>query len=538
MSLEDVAGPRRATPQPSISSPKTPLDRFLAWRAPPAVVFANFVIFGMLVAIVSFSMSRIAAGAIVSLVCYVVAFYFFLVATQRTVLRVKTEDEVVKENPRDFYYCASLSAITLALLAFICEHAVRSATGGGRNRASTYVSVSATGILGLGMLTLAQAKRPTKTLLWLSLAAHCCLALQILFMNLPTEKIRNQWRAMIFFNYESDYPKIYVEENGGYGKAPYPPVGLFSLHIIRTLALCLGSPLPAFVTLVMATKAIKVDLFSGQEKPSEISDEKSYVIAVAGGLMLALVTFGTLPSAIYLSIIMRLDSRALSGEDLIILGITGLLFLKSSTSSIRRIVLILLAVGVCARCLMTAGKYAQGNGEKWQKAVDGIDSCGQADNLTTIEALSRFVVDLDERPEGGGDLFCSVHRVLAHSDHLERLCVPTSRVCDGVIDLPFGRETFYDCHERFVTDKDFGPPDEVICPTSGHLAATVADVSLYLCALLALVMLGAGAFGFRNAAGFVNERVEAVRVAGVAGLWHKKEGGGFYEREQGLEEDF
>jgi len=54
---EDLAGPRRSTPQPSAVAGSFPWEQFLAWRAPPVAVFATFIGLGTFIAFISWTLA-------------------------------------------------------------------------------------------------------------------------------------------------------------------------------------------------------------------------------------------------------------------------------------------------------------------------------------------------------------------------------------------------------------------------------------------------------------------------------------------------
>jgi len=197
------------------------------------------------------------------------------------------------------YYVASTAGIMLSFVALISERILRSVTGSEKNYMSEVVGMCSTGVIGLCLMSLALANKPSKMLLWVTLASYTSVAHSMWVAANPTEMFFG-WKNAYRYSYDNNFEEAYISKQGGLGYAAYPFIMLITLDSVRLISLTLATTLPSLAVFVLLANVIKFQPFTCVEEPAKIRDRPSYILVTAGSLLLGVINLVLLPSYSYM----------------------------------------------------------------------------------------------------------------------------------------------------------------------------------------------------------------------------------------------
>jgi len=217
-------------------------------------------------------------------------------------------------------------------------------------------------------------------------------------------------------------------------------------------------------------------------------------------------------------------------------GFIALLFVHNSASIARRVCLILLTIATLVTAWSRAGYYESEFSSNVDEMKEQMEYCETA----PISTMRRYKLIKNEKINGSIDQFCALYTSKnGHYSEFDLLCVPQEKHCDGIIDMPWRDVGLCTKESTYISTQQVGPADEAFCPNLVSFALSATEVSLWIVAAISCFIIFAAAIGCKGASGFVGGHVETVRSSGISGLWRKARGNkAFYQKEEGLEEDF
>ncbi len=438
--------------------------------------------------------------------------YLWMLATGRTVLRLRTSQEVCEKTSFTLLRTTGIFFLISAIMMGVGENGMRSVAMGNTNYHSVAFSIGASFTFILGFFNLVLASITNKTNLSLTFVVLLANSLAFFYGTLwITHEARLfqrfRWYDPIrIYSNENDFPNRWVEAHGAENAIPFGSMSTFDF--LRTAPVHATIFLSGCVTLALLYAVLKVAMTEDPStgKIAKKLSKKNYTTAVIG-LAITLVSILAIKclcdvnSLLYLR---RTYEISLAAVVLTPLGILGMATLNGRAPSWCRALLMAAAAAtfVASYSLPNDATYFEDQvGKAFESVLNSNCTGGSNDNNRDYNyPPPPYLKESTTTPETiqtSSDQAC-----FQLKDGYKKIgitCIDKDKICDGIVDIVEPAEICGAAPNYYVYTASKGAHfvDEIFCPSNGidDVVSTMRAVN-WLSMLLSLAMVVALAFTF------------------------------------------
>ncbi len=463
--------------------------------------------------------------------------YLWMLATGRTILRLRTPEEVSEKTPYTLLRTTGIFFLLSGVLMCVGENGLRTAALGDYNWNSFAFNIAASTafVLGIFNLVLASKTNINRSLTFLVLLTN---ALGFIYGTIWITCVarffqRTCW-GMCIYSMDEDFANRWVNIYGTNKALPFGVIATFDL--IRTVPIFASVFLTGFNALVLIYAMVKIGMIEEKSTSKIIkkTTKKNYATALTG-LGITLVSFLAIKclcdvnSLLY---IRHMEELPLTIIVLTPLGLLGMATLNGCASPWSRALLMTAAAStfITAYTSLNSSTSFENEVAKSFESVLNSNCTGVPSQITRRGYPAPPASD--KEPSAQVMEINHNQACFQRKDGWRKIgivCIDKDKICDGTVDIVEPVEVCQTIPHYYMYTGEVGAHyiDEIFCPSNGINGVTLTiKVVKWLSMLLSLAMVVALAFTFKvnNNEDDSEESVEEMEKIIFLHKWDKFQG--------------